>query len=277
MRFLPVLAICIGAFAPAEAATLASFSSFSTSDPGLPRLTGFQSANARTEDLPGPRYANGVAGSGDGRALASESAGDLARGAIAMSGSASGMRGDSRAVTSSYFRLDAAFTTDRLARLTYDVGYAGSWSRDERANGAMSLDISLYSGDGRDSWFGDAGILTGLPRDAFDDRLRLSHVVRPGVTYNFQLLIDASMNGGIGYESGAFALRTLVGLGATNGARITFDDPRLFADAPQPVPLPATAALLASALLGFGLLRRRPRDAARSRSGTCGHPSEMAG
>lgn len=262
MRFLSALAICLGAAAPAGAATLASYSSFSTSDPGLPRLIGFESTNARTEDLAGARYANAAAGSGEGRALASDSDGDLARGAIAMSGGATGMRGDSYAVTSSYFRLDATFTTDRLARLTYDVAYAGSWDRVEAANGAMNLDISLYSGDGDDSWFGDASILTGLPRDAFDDRLRLSHLVRPGVTYSFQLLIDASMNGGLGYQSGAFALQTLVGLGATNGARITFDDPRLFADAPQPVPLPATAALLASALLGFGILRRRPRDAA---------------
>ncbi|MBP7240482.1 hypothetical protein [Amaricoccus sp.] len=261
MRFLSVVALCLGALsAAAEAATLASFSSLSTSDPNLPRLTGFDSANGDTRLFADGRYANAAAASGAGRTLASDSSGDLARGVIGMSGSASGMGGDTYAPTASYFRLDATFTTDRLARLTYSIAYSGAWSRRERNNGAMSVDINLASG--ADDWqFGDAHILTGLPEDAFDDRLRVSHMVRPGVTYNFQLLIDAAMTGGIGYESGAFALNALVGLGATNGARITFDDERLFSDAVAPVPLPLPAALLGAGMLGLGAVGRRRRVA----------------
>ncbi|MBP7000822.1 hypothetical protein [Amaricoccus sp.] len=260
MRFLSVVSLCLCALSPAEAATLASFSSLSTSDPGLPRLTGYASTNGATTGLPGGVYDNAAAASGEGRTMASDSWGDLARGAVRMSGSATGMNGDTYAQTSSYFRLDATFTTDRLARISYDIGYSGGWSRSERQNGDMSVDISLYSGSANRSWFGDARILTGLPEDDFDDRLRLSHVVRPGVTYSFQLLIDAAMNGGIGYESGAFALQTLIGLGASDGARITFDDPRLFADArPAPVPLPAPAALLGAAMLGLVAVGRRRR------------------
>lgn len=260
MRFLSVLVLCLGALSPAEAATLASFSSLSTSDPGRPRLTGYASTNGATGTLPGGLYGNATAAAGEGRTMASESRGDLVRGAVTMSGSTAGMNGDAYAPTASYFRLDATFTTDRAARLTYDIGYSGGWSRTERQNGAMSVDISLYSGSADRSWFGDARILTGLPEDDFDDRLRLSHAVRPGITYSFQLLIDAAMNGGIGYESGAYALQTLIGLGASDGARITFDDPQLFAGAgPAPVPLPAPAALLGTAMLGLAAVGRRRR------------------
>jgi hypothetical protein len=237
MRFLSVVAICLGALSPAEAATLSSFSSFSTSDPTLPRLTGYASTNGATRDLPRGTYANAAAAAGQGRTLASGSRGDLITGAISMSGSAV-VDGDTYAPTSSFFRLDATFTTDRLARLTYAIGYSGAWDRVERKTG-----------------------LTGV--GAFDDRLVLSHVVRPGVTYDFQLLIDATMNGGIGYRSGAFAVDALVGLGATNGARITFDDPRLFSEAPAPapVPLPASGALLVAAAAALGGVRRlRQRD-----------------
>lgn len=265
MRLLSVLAICLGALAPAEAATLASYSSLATGDPRLPILRAFESTNATTTELGGAAYANRAAAAGQGRTLASDSYGELSSGRIGMSGSAV-VDGDNDATTSSYLRLDATFTTDRAARLDYEIAYSGAWDRVERANGATRVDINLASGSDAGYHFGDARILTGLPNQSFSDRLRLSHRVLPGVTYSFQLLIDASMNGGIGYQSGAFLLETLVGLGASNGARITFDDPRLFADAPAPapVPLPATAVLLGSALLGLGLVRRRRGTAARA-------------